>query len=236
MENLLLAEYKPQSHVLDIKERLNTLEKVRGSLTFSFRAAVIARYAHWGQVRISSGAPYRIHVNYVANGAGFTDEEKALGYLHDVIEKGGLDKKDIIFLGFPKDIAEDVDLLSTKRGKYFDKIETLIQSERYLRLCRIKCRDIEHNNSDREEFSEQLMQSIQDGDFSAKGTLERRTVFWDFRDPLATHFMSKAMQNDEVRKMTVIEFLKSEYCTENFLSKARQELKKFTSHSISSNF
>ncbi|AZO12895.1 MULTISPECIES: HD domain-containing protein [unclassified Mesorhizobium] len=78
-----------------------------------YRAAKIAEQAHSGQTD-KTGRPYIEHVRRVAD-AVETLEEKAVAYLHDVVEKGeGWTLEQLEAAGFSQSVVAAVDAL-TKR-------------------------------------------------------------------------------------------------------------------------
>lgn len=90
------------------------------------KAISIAYFAHEGQVD-KGGHPYILHPLSVMMQMT-TIEEKIVAILHDVIEDSVLTKKDLIGLGIPAELAQEVDLLSRKDGdsymQYIEKVKT----------------------------------------------------------------------------------------------------------------
>lgn len=90
------------------------------------KAISIAYFVHEGQVD-KGGHPYILHPLSVMMKMT-TIEEKIVAILHDVIEDSVLTKKDLIGLGIPAELAQEVDLLSRKDGdsymQYIEKVKT----------------------------------------------------------------------------------------------------------------
>jgi (p)ppGpp synthase/HD superfamily hydrolase len=86
---------------------------VTGSLAVG--ALALAREAHAGQRRKQSGEPFVEHpisvVDLLAEGAETTEEVLAAAYLHDVVEKTGVDTEQIR-AGFGDEVAALVEVLT----------------------------------------------------------------------------------------------------------------------------
>ncbi len=106
------------------------------------RAYDIAKSAHLGQFD-KAGVEYIKHPETVASFVT-TDEEKAVAYLHDVIEDTRLTLSDIENKGFSKEILVAIDVLTKKKGQsYQSYLETVKKNE----LARVvKLADLKHNS------------------------------------------------------------------------------------------
>lgn len=90
------------------------------------------------------GMPYMLHIIYVYRHVSSLDE-KIVALLHDVIEDKDVSKKDLLDVGFPKNIVEDVSSLTRVRPKeYNDYIEDLIKNGSICAL-HVKLADLENN-------------------------------------------------------------------------------------------
>ena len=221
----LTADYQPSDFVSDLKERL-----LSGAdhASLSERAAVIAHIAHEGQKRQSDGQPYTTHLEYVAAGPDFDEETKAVAWLHDSLEKTRLSANDLLWLGIPEDVVEDVKYLSTKDSmeRHFDDIERLLLRER----CRkVKIRDIEHNSSDRLTFAAQIREKAEHNN-RYYNRLFARNRLWYFSYPLTKAFLETADKYKSWRKKTIIDFMQSAHCPEEF--RAFERIRYMTSHPL----
>ena len=71
--------------------------------------------------------PYLLHIGYVYKHVS-TFDEKIVALLHDVIEDKEVSREDLIEVGFPKDIVDDVDILTRrKKVEYNDYIDNLVK-------------------------------------------------------------------------------------------------------------
>lgn len=90
------------------------------------------------------GMPYLLHIMYVYRHVSSLDE-KVVALLHDVIEDKDVSKKDLLEIGFPERIVEDVSSLTRVRPKeYNDYIEDLIKNGSICAL-HVKLADLENN-------------------------------------------------------------------------------------------
>lgn len=89
-------------------------------------AIQIALYAHEGQVD-KGGSPYILHPLSVMEEMD-TIEEKIVAVLHDTIEDSDIKKEELITLGIPEELVDEIDLLTRKDGdtymQYIAKIKT----------------------------------------------------------------------------------------------------------------
>ena len=81
----------------------------------SEKAYEIAKKAHLGQID-KAGEDYIKHPEKVASFVK-TDEEKAVAYLHDVIEDTELTLEDLREYGFSEEVLKAVDVITKKKGQ-----------------------------------------------------------------------------------------------------------------------
>lgn len=106
------------------------------------KAHEIAKMAHFGQVD-RAGIEYIKHLETVASFVK-TDEEKAVAYLHDVIEDTSLTLLDLEMFGFSKNIIEAVDILTKKKGQDYQSYLNLVKTNELARV--VKLADLRHNS------------------------------------------------------------------------------------------
>ena len=106
------------------------------------KAREIAKMAHFGQVD-RAGIEYIKHPETVASFVK-TDEEKAVAYLHDVIEDTSLTLLDLEMFGFSKNIIEAVDILTKKKGQDYQSYLNLVKTNELARV--VKLADLRHNS------------------------------------------------------------------------------------------
>ena len=104
-------------------------------------ALEIAISAHKGQ-KYLGGRDYIEHPKAVANLLE-TDEEKTIGYLHDVLEDTSITEEDLVTMGISSEIVSAIKVLTKKRGEpYTEYIERVKENE----LARkVKIADLQHN-------------------------------------------------------------------------------------------
>ena len=102
----------------------------------------IAKRAHLGQVD-KAGEDYIKHPEKVASFVK-TDEEKAVAYLHDVIEDTELTLVDLHEYGFSKEILEAVDVITKKRGEDYQSYLNSVKNNKLARA--VKLADLRHNS------------------------------------------------------------------------------------------
>ena len=108
----------------------------------SEKAYRIAKKAHLGQVD-KAGEDYIKHPEKVASFVK-TDEEKAVAYLHDVIEDTELTLEDLNEYDFSKEVLEAVDIITKKRGEDY---QSYLNSVKKNKLAReVKLADLHHNS------------------------------------------------------------------------------------------
>lgn len=101
-----------------------------------------AKKAHFGQTD-RAGIDYIKHPETVASFVT-TDEEKAVAYLHDVIEDTTLTLLDLKKEGFSKNIIEAVDILTKKKGQDYQSYLNLVKTNELARV--VKLADLRHNS------------------------------------------------------------------------------------------
>lgn len=106
------------------------------------KAYEIAKRAHLGQVD-KAGEDYIKHPEKVASFLK-TDEEKAVAYLHDVIEDTELTLEDLYEYGFSKEILEAVDVITKKRGEDYQSYLNSVKKNKLARA--VKLADLRHNS------------------------------------------------------------------------------------------
>ena len=115
----------------------------------SEKAYKIAKKAHLGQVD-KAGEDYIKHPEKVASFVK-TDEEKAVAYLHDVIEDTELTLEDLYEYDFSKEVIEAVDIITKKRGENYQSYLNSVKKNKLARA--VKLADLRHN-SDLTRFTE----------------------------------------------------------------------------------
>ena len=90
------------------------------------------------------GLPYMLHLLYVYRHV-YTKEEKVIALLHDIIEDKNITEKELLYIGFPKKIVEDVIILTRNEGKdYSSYIENIIKTGTKEAL-EVKLADLKNN-------------------------------------------------------------------------------------------
>ena len=108
----------------------------------SEKAYKIAKKAHLGQVD-KAGEDYIKHPEKVASFVK-TDEEKAVAYLHDVIEDTELTLEDLNKYDFSKEVLEAVDIITKKRGEDYQSYLNSVKKNKLARA--VKLADLRHNS------------------------------------------------------------------------------------------
>ena len=108
----------------------------------SEKAYEIAKKAHLGQID-KAGEDYIKHPEKVASFVK-TDEEKAVAYLHDVIEDTELTLEDLYEYGFSKEVIEAVDIITKKRGEDYQSYLNSVKKNKLARA--VKLADLRHNS------------------------------------------------------------------------------------------
>ena len=108
----------------------------------SEKAYEIAKKAHLGQID-KAGEDYIKHPEKVASFVN-SDEEKAVAYLHDVIEDTELTLEDLREYGFSEEVLKAVDVITKKKGQDY---QTYLYSVKENKLARVvKLVDLRHNS------------------------------------------------------------------------------------------
>lgn len=106
------------------------------------KAYEVARTAHRGQFD-KAGVDYIEHPKTVASFVK-TEEEKAVAYLHDVLEDTKLTIEGLERFGFPKVVLQAVDALTKKKGQSY---QTYLEEVKKNDLARVvKLADLKHNS------------------------------------------------------------------------------------------
>ena len=108
----------------------------------SEKAYEIAKRAHLGQVD-KAGEDYIKHPEKVASFVK-TDEERAVAYLHDVIEDTELTLEELYKYGFSKEVLEAVDVITKKRGEDYQSYLNSVKKNKLARA--VKLADLRHNS------------------------------------------------------------------------------------------
>ena len=108
----------------------------------SEKAYEIAKKAHLGQVD-KAGEDYIKHPEKVASFVK-TNEEKAVAYLHDVIEDTELTLEDLCEYDFSKEVIEAVDIITKKRGEDYQSYLNSVKNNKLARA--VKLADLRHNS------------------------------------------------------------------------------------------
>ena len=129
----MLKKYFDEDKYQEIKESENLIYKALEIATVLFENDVD-----------KGGLPYMLHLLYVYRHVS-TIHEKVVALLHDVIEDKDVSKDDLIEVGFPAKIVEDILLLTrVKPIDYDDYIENLIKKGSKEALD-VKLADLENN-------------------------------------------------------------------------------------------
>ena len=108
----------------------------------SEKAYEIAKRAHLGQID-KAGEDYIKHPEKVASFVN-SDEEKAVAYLHDVIEDTELTLEGLREYGFSEEVLKAVDVITKKKGQDY---QTYLNSVKENKLARVvKLADLRHNS------------------------------------------------------------------------------------------
>lgn len=108
----------------------------------SKKAYEIANKAHLGQVD-KVGEDYIKHPEKVASFVK-TDEEKAVAYLHDVIEDTELTLEDLYKYGFSEEVLKAVDVITKKKGQDYQTYLNFVKENKLARV--VKLADLRHNS------------------------------------------------------------------------------------------
>lgn len=111
-------------------------------ISVSQRAYEVAKKAHFGQVD-KAGVDYIKHPETVASFLK-TDEEKAVAFLHDVIEETALTLQDLRNDGFSEKVINAVDILTKKKEQTYQSYLELVKTNELARV--VKLADLRHNS------------------------------------------------------------------------------------------
>ena len=140
----IVEDYETFASMLnDSYDQIENLQKENEALKMKMAniALEIAISAHKGQKDLG-GRDYIEHPKAVANLLE-TDEEKTIGYLHDVLEDTSITEEDLVTMGISSEIVSAIKVLTKKRGEpYTEYIERVKENE----LARkVKIADLQHN-------------------------------------------------------------------------------------------
>ena len=108
----------------------------------SEKAYEIAKKAHLGQID-KAGEDYIKHPEKVASFVN-SDEEKAVAYLHDVIEDTELTLEDLREYGFSEEVLKAVDVITKKKGQDYQIYLYSVKENKLARV--VKLVDLRHNS------------------------------------------------------------------------------------------
>lgn len=108
----------------------------------SEKAYEIAKKAHLGQID-KAGEDYIKHPEKVASFVN-SDEEKAVAYLHDVIEDTELTLEDLREYGFSEEVLKAVDVITKKKGQDYQTYLNTVKENKLARV--VKLADLRHNS------------------------------------------------------------------------------------------
>ena len=129
----MLKNYFDEEKYQTIKESDNLIFKALEIVTTLFENDVD-----------KGGLPYMLHLVYVYKHVN-TYEEKVIALLHDVIEDKDVSSDDLLEIGFPKKIVDDVLILTRiKPTSYDDYIKNILEKGSKEAL-NVKAADLENN-------------------------------------------------------------------------------------------
>ncbi len=105
-------------------------------------AKIVAMEAHAGQLD-KGGNDY---INHPATVASFvaSDTEKAVAWLHDVVEDTSITTKDLLKLGFTEEIVDAVDAITRRENEDRDAYLERVKNNEVARV--VKIADLKHNS------------------------------------------------------------------------------------------
>ena len=128
-----LKEYFDEGKYEELKESENLIYKALEIVSTLFESDLD-----------KGGMPYMLHIVYVYRHVSSIDE-KVVALLHDVIEDKKVTKEDLIEIGFPSKIVEDVSILTRdKKVDYDNYIDNIIKHGSREAL-NVKLADLENN-------------------------------------------------------------------------------------------
>lgn len=107
--------------------------------------AEIAICAHQGQFRRDGVTPYIEHPKAVASKM-ITFEEKAVAWLHDVLEDTELTAQDLIDKGVPERIVDGITYMTKREGESYTGFLCIVSNNPLAKA--VKIQDMLHNLSD----------------------------------------------------------------------------------------
>ncbi len=129
----MLKEYFDEGKYEELKESENLIYKALEIVSTLFESDLD-----------KGGMPYMLHIVYVYRHVSSIDE-KVVALLHDVIEDKKVTKEDLIEIGFPSKIVEDVSILTRdKKVDYDNYIDNIIKHGSREAL-NVKLADLENN-------------------------------------------------------------------------------------------
>lgn len=129
----MLKQYFDEDKYQTIKESDNLVYKALELVTILFENDLD-----------KGGLPYMLHLTYVYKHVN-TYEEKVVALLHDVIEDKDVSSDDLLEIGFPKKIVDDVLVLTRiKTMSYDDYIKNILENASKEAL-NVKAADLENN-------------------------------------------------------------------------------------------
>ena len=129
----MLKKYFDEDKYVEIKETDNLVEKALDIVTTLFEHDTD-----------KGGMPYILHLIYVYKHVS-NYEEKVIALLHDTIEDKDVTEEDLIEVGFPKDIVDDIAMVTRiKPLEYNDYIDRILKKGS-IRALHVKLADVENN-------------------------------------------------------------------------------------------
>ncbi len=118
-------------------------DELRKSDDLIYKALELSTILFKGSVD-KGGHPYALHLLYVYSNVN-TKEEKVIALLHDVMEDKKVTKEELLDIGFPLKIVNDVAVLTrVKPMEYTDYIDNIIKNGSKEAL-NVKLADLENN-------------------------------------------------------------------------------------------
>lgn len=108
-------------------------------------AESIARNAHADQFRRDGVTPYIVHPQAVASMCN-TEAEKAVAWLHDVVEDTDVNLFDLYIQGVPREIITAVDAMTKKNDQSYDSYLAVVKANPLAKA--VKINDIVTNLND----------------------------------------------------------------------------------------
>ena len=104
------------------EEKINEIKSIDNSV-FKALELVTKLFKHDTD---KGGHPYLLHLLYVYRHV-YTEDEKVVALLHDIIEDKGITHEELLYLGFSKKIADDIKILTrVKPTEYKDYIDNIV--------------------------------------------------------------------------------------------------------------